>query len=65
MSHQKLKKTSVKVSTHVNSANTIQYIIHLTWKRKNGRLNIAMAPGALPIRTLMAEKEIRTVGRGK
>lgn len=32
LAHQKLKKTSVKVSAHVNSANTIQYIIHFTWK---------------------------------
>jgi hypothetical protein len=30
ISYQKLKKTSVNVSAHVNSANTIQYIIHLT-----------------------------------
>lgn len=34
VAHQKLKKTSVNVSAHVNSANTIQYIIHFTWKRK-------------------------------
>lgn len=32
--HQKLKKTSVKVSAHVNSANTIQYIIHFTWEQR-------------------------------
>jgi len=30
ISYQKLKKTSVNVSAHVNRANTIQYIIHLT-----------------------------------
>lgn len=30
VAHQKLKNTSVKVSAHVNSANTIQYIIHFT-----------------------------------
>jgi len=36
-SHQKLKKTSVNVSAHVNSANTIQYIIHLTWNQKDSR----------------------------
>lgn len=35
VAHQKLKNTSVKVSAHVNSANTIQYIIHFTWKRKD------------------------------
>lgn len=29
-----LRKTSVKVSAHVKSANTIQYIIHLTCKNK-------------------------------
>jgi len=37
ISHQKLKKTSVNVSAHVNSANTIQYIIHLTWNQENSR----------------------------
>lgn len=37
--HQKLKKTSVKVSAQVNSANTIQYIIHFTWKRRGYDLN--------------------------
>lgn len=35
VAHQKLKNTSVKVSAHVNSANTIQYIIHFTCKRKD------------------------------
>lgn len=40
--HQKLKKTSVKVSAHVNSANTIQYIIHFTWEQREDETIIAL-----------------------